>query len=110
MGFIGGILHSAEECRGIVVVNCRNLGVSTVSGKKVLRQIVAAHAEEISVFCYFAHREDNGWDLQHHTERDSIIERQAFIAHRAFDFFEDLATPDHFINVGDHRNHDFGIA
>ena len=110
MDFVGGILHGAQECRSIVIVYRLNLRISTVGGKKVLRQVVAAHAEEIRVFRYFTNREDNGGDLQHHAERDAVVECQPFITHRTFDLFEDFTAPDNFINVGDHRDHDFGIA
>ncbi len=86
------------------------LGLLTVDGQGVLRQVIRTDAEEVYFFSQFFTHDGSGRRFDHDADFHVLIIGNAFFIQFLTDFIEDFFAPLYFPDGNDHREHDGNLA
>ena len=110
MGVLG---HKADQAqhRGVMrVVEAAQVVVLTVTGQRVLGQIVRADAEEVDLLCQTVTVDGRGGRLDHNADLHILAVRDALVFQLAADLLAHALGLTDLPDGGDHREHNAQLA
>ena len=84
--------------------------VLTVTGQRVLGQVVGADGEEIDFGGQLVGHNDRRRRLNHNADLDTLVEVDALAAQLAFGFFKNPLGVAYLLHRGDHGQHNGDVA